>query len=250
VRIITRFPLLLSVLLLGCNAINQTRPEGGPDQVRPDQAAPTQPAGDNRTPPQNVAPPAAEQPRPEPPPPGNQTRFDQIEGRLTLIQEQLLQLRSDSQRLQEQTQMLLNRLQLLSRTSGATETEAKADTSKAAAADGGEQLDMAIGQLMQVLNTLDNTGASGGEYGISTTYTRNGDWILLRYHRLNGSTWLADSDQWRPLQEQQPPPPGDYEVLVHRADQDRKGYVAVRFDRTTGRSWWLNDTRWQAYVRE
>jgi hypothetical protein len=26
--------------------------------------------------------------------------------------------------------------------------------------------------------------------------------------------------------------------------------VAVRFDRTTGRSWWLNDTRWQAYVRE
>ena len=93
-RIITRFPLLLSVLLLGCNAINQTRPEGGPDQVRPDQAAPTQPPGDNRTPPQNVAPPAAEQPRPEPPPPGNQTRFDQIEGRLTLIQEQLLQLRN------------------------------------------------------------------------------------------------------------------------------------------------------------
>jgi hypothetical protein len=178
----------------------------------------------------------------------SQSQFDQLSGRLTLIQEQLLQLRTDSQRLQEQNQMVLNRLQLLSSRPQSAEQD---NTAAVARPDtGAEQLDMAIGQLMQLLNSLDNTGTAGGEYAITTTYTRNGDWILLRYHRSNGSTWLADGVGWRPLQEQKTPARGDYEVLVHRADQDRKGYVAVRIDRTNGNSWWLNDNRWQEYLRD
>lgn len=250
-RIIKFVPLLLSALLLGCNATNQTQPESASveeaqapqaDDSQATEPSADQPARDDRSRPVQQTPVASAL--------SEQSRFDQLGGRLTLIQEQLLQLRSDSQRLQEQNQMVLNRLQLLS-SSAAAETENGEEAEASGAADGGgEQLDMAIGQLMQVLNSLDNTGSSGGEYALSTTYTRSGDWILLRYHRLNGSTWLADSGEWRPLQEQQTPSRGDYDVLLHRADQDRKGYVGVRIDRNTGRSWWLNDTRWQEYIRD
>lgn len=251
-RIIKLTPLLLSALLLGCNATTQTRPETVPDEEpQTQQASDGSAAEASADQPANVEGTRPQQQTPAAPAVSSQSQFDQISGRLTLIQEQMLQLRSDNQRLQEQNQMVLNRLQLLSSSAAAaTENDGESEASGAAADGGSEQLDMAIGQLMQVLNSLDNTGSSGGEYALSTTYTRSGDWILLRYHRLNGSTWLADSGEWRPLQEQQAPSRGDYDVLLHRADQDRKGYVGVRIDRNTGRSWWLNDTRWQEYIRD
>jgi hypothetical protein len=251
VRIIKLTPLLLSALLLGCNATNQTRPESASDEAPQTQqvrdgaraeASGGQSASEDRSRPEQQ-PPAA-------PTISSQSQFDQLSGRLTLIQEQMLQLRSDNQRLQEQNQMVLNRLQLISSSTAATSEVDVESEASGTAANGSEQLDMAIGQLMQVLNSLDNTGSSDGEYALGTTYTRNGDWILLRYHRLNGSTWLADRGEWRPLEEQQAPSQGDYKVLLHRADQDRKGYVAVRIDRNTGSTWWLNDTRWQEYISD
>jgi len=247
VRILKFSPLLFTALLLGCNASTQTRPDDPVGTEQAEQAAPGN-EGAARAP---VQQPSPSQPVPQPAPApavSAQSQFDQLSGRLTLMQEQLLQLRTDSQRLQEQNQMVLNRLQLISAPNQGDEQE---DAQAVSQADSGaEQLDMAIGQLMQVLNSLDNTGSAGGEYAITTTYTRSGDWILLRYNRVNGSTWLADAGDWRLLQEQQMPERGDYQVLVHRADQDRKGYVAVRIDRTTGHSWWLNDNRWQEYMRD
>lgn len=245
-RIIQFSPLLFSALLLGCNASNPTRPE---DQAATDQAVQAPAANEMAVPAQEQQPsPSRPASQPAMAPASAQSQFDQLSGRLTLMQEQLLQLRADSQRLQEQNQMVLNRLQLLS---APTQDGEQENGDAAVQGDPGtEQLDMAIGQLMQVLNSLDNTGTAGGEYAITTTYTRNGDWILLRYNRVTGSTWLADAGDWRLLQEQQTPARGDYQVQVHRADQDRKGYVAVRIDRTTGDSWWLNDNRWQEYMRD
>lgn len=233
--------LLLSGLLLGCNATAPVRPEMAPV---PEGSGEVQKV-------QGSEPPAAADA-------GGLdeassqigARLDQLSGRLTLMQEQLLQLRADSQQLQEQNQMVLNRLQLIgSQMPSASES---AGTGEDAAVDsaGAEQLDAMIGQLMQLLNSLDNAGLSGGDYTVTTTYTRSGDWILLRYHRRDGTTWLADGGDWRLLKEQQTLPPGDYQVLVHRADQDSKGYVAVRIDRTTGHSWWLKDTYWQEYRRD
>lgn len=229
--------LLLTVLLAGCNATSQTLPQGEPVLVeRGEQAT----GGPEQAP----ARPVEAQTAPAMP---SQNQFDQLSGRLTLMQEQLLQLRSDNQLLMEQNKMVLNRLQLI--TSSVTMAAPSADQQNVAPSSGGsEQLDMAIGQLMQVLNEVDNPAVQGGEYSIATTYTRNGDWILLRYHRSSGATWLADSGEWSELQEQQAPEQGSYQVLVHRADQDRKGYVAVRVDGVSGRSWWLNDTRWQEYT--
>jgi hypothetical protein len=223
VRILKLSPLLFSALLLGCNASTQTLPDSG----MPDDAESVQADVDAT---------------------GAQPSSPQTDASRPASQEQLLQLRTDSQRLQEQNQMVLNRLQLLSSRPQSSEQDSSAGAAQPDT--GAEQLDMAIGQLMQVLNSLDNTGTVGGEYAITTTYTRSGDWVLLRYHRGNGSTWLADGGDWRPLQEQRAPARGDYEVLVHRADQDRKGYVAVRIDRTNGNSWWLNDNRWQEYLRD
>lgn len=241
------FLLLLSGLLLGCNATTPARPGGAPSPEQGNNAVQGAAAGasaaasggqEETAPLQSGASAAIS------------SRLDQLAGWLTLMQEQLLQLRADSQRLQEQNQMLLNRLQLIGgnvQPAGEGDTD---DSGAAADAAGTEQLDAVIGQLMQLINSLDNAGSGGGEYAITTTYTRSGDWVLLRYHRLNGSTWLADGDGWRPLQERQTPPPGDYQVLVHRADQDSKGYVAVRIDRSTGYSWWLKDTYWQEYMRD
>lgn len=247
VRILKLSPLLFSALLLGCNASTQTLPDSGmPDDAEPVQAD-VDATGAQPSSPQTDASRPASQPSAAPVS-ASKSQFDQLSGRLTLMQEQLLQLRTDSQRLQEQNQMVLNRLQLLSSRPQSSEQDSTA--ASAQPDTGAEQLDMAIGQLMQVLNSLDNTGTVGGEYAITTTYTRSGDWVLLRYHRGNGSTWLADGGDWRPLQEQRAPARGDYEVLVHRADQDRKGYVAVRIDRTNGNSWWLNDNRWQEYLRD
>ena len=241
--------LLLSGLLLGCNATAPARPDMAP--ARPDM----EPAPENGEAVQSPQAGGESAPAAARPADGAEmsrrvaSQLDQLGGRLVLMQEQLLQLRADSQRLQEQNQMVLNRLQLISGNALSANEE---DTSGAEAMDaaGTEQLDSVIGQLMQLINSLDNAGVSGGEFAVTTTYTRNGDWILLRYHRRDGTTWLADAGGWRLLSEQQPPSPGDYQVLVHRADQDSKGYVAVRIDRTTGHSWWLNDTYWQEYRRD
>ncbi|GAA0784328.1 hypothetical protein [Marinobacterium sediminicola] len=174
-----------------------------------------------------------------------QSGFDQLSGRLTLLQEQVLQLRTDSQRLLEQNQMLLNRLQLLS-----TEPEATNDPDSAKPATDGaasEQLDAAIGQLMQMLNQMEMPSDEGGQFGIATTYTRQGGWVLVRFDRRTGETWLADAGRWQPLADVDFMNLSSYRVLVHRADQDAKGYVAVRFDEQTGMTWWLNGNRWQEY---
>jgi len=236
--------LLLSGLLLGCNATAPARPDMAPTPENGEVVQSPQAGGD-------AAPAATGQTDGAEMSRRVASQLDQLGGRLVLMQEQLLQLRADSQRLQEQNQMVLNRLQLIS---GNALSAGEGDTAGTEATDttGTEQLDSVIGQLMQLLNSLDNAGpgVSGGEFAVTTTYTRNGDWILLRYHRRDGTTWLADGGGWRLLSEQQPPSPGDYQVLVHRADQDSKGYVAVRIDRTTGYSWWLNDTYWQEYRRD
>jgi small-conductance mechanosensitive channel len=168
VRILKLSPLLFSALLLGCNASTQTLPDSGmPDDAESVQAdvdatgaQPSSPQADASRP--GSQPPAA-------PVSASQSQFDQLSGRLTLMQEQLLQLRTDSQRLQEQNQMVLNRLQLLSSRPQSSEQDSSAGAAQPDT--GAEQLDMAIGQLMQVLNSLDNTGTVGGEYAITTTYT-------------------------------------------------------------------------------
>ncbi|PSL13203.1 hypothetical protein CLV44_11332 [Marinobacterium halophilum] len=247
-----RLSVAATVLVLaGCNAAAPTQPV-------PESASANTPAVNNSDAP------AAESSRdrqaaststpsnpsaPTPQPPANpiQTGFDQLSGRLTLLQEQVLQLRTNSQQLMEQNQMLLNRMQVMTRPADTADaTEGGQGMASGSASD---QLDAAIGQLMQLMNQLDAPAGGGGDgqFAMTTTYTLQGGWILLRYDRHSGAAWLAEGGRWQLLQDVPYLEPSIYRILVHRADQDSKGYVAVRIDEQTGMSWWLNGDRWQEY---
>ncbi len=73
-----------------------------------------------------------------------------------------------------------------------------------------EQLDAALNQLLQIANEM----------------------------QVNGSRQSVDSP-WGVS--------SAVNVQIDRRDTDSKGYVAVRLDRSTGITWWLNDRTWQAY---
>lgn len=175
---------------------------------------------------------------------GISNQLDRLSGRLVLLQEQVIKLGEASRQQAEREQMILSHLQLATETGQSAQPAAgnsAADTSGAS-----QQLDAAIGQLMSVMNNM-SSNAGGGDYQIATTYTAKGDWLLLRYRIDTGETWLADGGMWVPLQEMGTLPASHYRVLVSRADQDLKGYVAVRIDEQTGDSWWLSDKLWKPY---
>jgi len=166
------------------------------------------------------------------------SQLDQLSGRLTLLQDQVIQLKALGQQQASMGQAVLERLQ--QRAGDASET-----SPVAGAGDGTAQLDAAIAQLMQVMNGLQ--GGVSEPYAIASAYTAKGAWILLRYDTQSGNTWLADGGRWVALEEAEVLPAARYQVQMLRADQDLKGYVAVRIDRLSGKSWWLNDRRWQVY---
>ncbi|MBV0933572.1 hypothetical protein [Marinobacterium weihaiense] len=243
---------MLALLLAGCNAASPDKPvaqtPSAAESAEPSSAGDTRPAAGR-----NSAAPAGEQPSaaansvtPSSP---VQSGFDQLSGRLTLLQEQVLQLRTQSGQLLEQNRMLLNRMQLLTSPAADRQSGSEEDASDQLGDSAGatEQLDAAIGQLMQVMNQMDAPVEGGGQFALTTTYTRDGAWILLKYDRFSGATWLADAGSWRLLGDVDYLEPSTYRVLLHRADKDTKGYVAVRMDEQTGQSWWLNDNRWQEY---
>lgn len=227
--------LSLALLLAGCNAAN----------VQPGVAAPTPtaPAGQEQATPAagasngDSAAPAA--------PTAISNQLDQLNGRLTLLQEQVIQLKSLQQQQSELGQMMLTRLQLL--TQSGMQAQASADAPAPADTGAGERIDAAIDQLLQVLNQMGMSDSGDDPYAVATTYTGKGAWILVRYRTDTGETWLADGGSWLPLEEEVSLSPSSYRVQLSRADQDLKGYVAVRIDQQSGQTWWLNDRRWQVY---
>lgn len=243
--------VVLMLVVAGCNAAAPTQPAAGTaaesandPAVREQSERPSGQASAPESQPRTSS--AAE--------PGAvsnsiQSGFDQLSGRLTLLQEQVLQLRTHSQQLLEQNRMLLNRMQLLTASAPASATPSVADERAEGTGDvdATGQLDAAIGQLMQLMNQMDTPEGGAEQFALAMTYTRQGAWILLRYDRSSGQTWLADGGSWRLIDDVDYLGGSSYRVLVHRADQDTKGYVAVRIDEQTGDSWWLNGDRWQEY---
>lgn len=173
---------------------------------------------------------------------GLRNQLDQLSGRLVLLQEQVIQLKALGQQQADTGQAVLQRLQRLtsSGAAGATDEAPLNDEM----GGGAQQLDAALAQLMQMMNGIQG----GGEpYAIASAYTAKGEWILLRYDTQSGDSWLADGGRWMALSEDEGLPSARYQVQMLRADQDLKGYVAVRIDQLSGKSWWLNDRRWQVY---
>lgn len=176
-----------------------------------------------------------------------QNQLDQLTGRLTLLQEQVIQIRSLTQQTLEQSQMNMTRLQSLSDSqrqqgpSVAGVEEAEAGYLESAVND----IDQAVAQLLSAMSMQSPQMAEAtGPYRIATAFTRNG-WILIRFHAQTGETWLADNNNWQALRDAASLSRSSYEVQIQRADTDSKGYVAVRIDKRDGRSWWLNDDTWQ-----
>jgi len=233
---------LMSYLLAGCNEANTRPGEGGSDVVDPHssegRAEIAASLGDG-------GPIEVRQ--------GDmsgtlQQQLDQISGRLTLLQEQVIQIRSLSQQTLEQGQLNMSRLQLLTESralgpsvAGQAENENTQYIEQAV-----REIDSAVAQLLSALSMQSpDMGSVVGAYRISTAYTRNG-WILIRYHAESGKAWLADRGTWIDIGESGTLRNSIFEVQVQRADQDVKGFVAVRIDKRDGRTWWLNDNTWQA----
>ncbi|WP_432695825.1 hypothetical protein ACQUQP_14955 [Marinobacterium sp. YM272] len=175
---------------------------------------------------------------------GNQ--LDQLNGRLTLVQEQLIKLRTQTQQQGELNQMVLTRLQQMAESGAFTAAPDSGGEMSDSAVPASGQIDAAIAQLLQTANELGLSNSSD-LYDVASAYTAKGVWVLIRYRRDTGETWLADQGQWQALAEEGVPAASSFAVRLQRADQDLKGYVAVRIDRNTGESWWLNDRRWQRY---
>ncbi len=144
-----------------------------------------------------------------------QRNLETLANRLTLVQEQLIQIKAQGAELNQQSDTALARL---------------------------------IGQLSLISNELSLSGV-GDSYRIAADYTGAGQWVLIRYDRFSGESWLADQGAWQPLQDSASLQRSDYEVQLTRADNDIKGYVAARLDRRSGDTWWLKQDRWQKFER-
>nr|WP_158651931.1 hypothetical protein [Marinobacterium profundum] len=178
-----------------------------------------------------------------------QRNLETLANRLTLVQEQLIQIKAQGAELAQQSGTALARLQMLTGSAqdsadGAGDSSAPAGTSGAAP----EQLGGLIDQLSLIANELSLSGV-GDSYRIAADYTGAGQWVLIRYDRFSGESWLADQGAWQLLQDDATLERSDYEVQLTRADNDIKGYVAARLDRRNGDTWWLKQDTWQKFER-
>lgn len=179
--------------------------------------------------------------------PNISNQIDQLMGRLTLLQEQVINQRALAQQQLELSQAILQRVQLMTNTALIDET--KPSDAMSETQPQSEQLDAALNQLLQIANEMQvNTSQQSVDspWGVSSAVTSKG-WILIRYRMDTGESWIAEKGSWTLLKEESTLNAGAYTVQIERRDTDSKGYVAVRLDRSSGATWWLNDRSWQTY---
>ncbi|WP_299179567.1 hypothetical protein [uncultured Neptuniibacter sp.] len=172
-------------------------------------------------------------------------QLELIANRMTAVQDHLLQIKSQSVKLQQQNQALAMQLQSLQTALGDYVSEA--DTSSPESVPQPDAFNGVLDQITMMANEL-SSQVQDGPFRITSTYTAKGQWVLIRYHRYSGETWLADKGQWNLLEESDSTGTAEYEVVVLRADKDVKGYVASRVNRLNGDSWWLKQDTWQPYL--
>ncbi|HEY5718739.1 MAG TPA: hypothetical protein VIS52_09610 [Motiliproteus sp.] len=184
-----------------------------------------------------------------------QQRVESVENRLTLVQEQLIKSNQTLVQLQQRAQQQLVATQQLQMLLAAKQAEAPAQPSSD---DGGllEQLVLLVERLEQL--SASNSAASaarpgngvvpepsGPGYHLASTYTDKGVWVIFKYDQTTGLSWRAETGGWAEVAESNPLPPSRYQVVLHPASGDVKGYVAARIDYYSGVTWWLNGDRWE-----
>lgn len=212
-------PILLSCLLWGCTAANvQSQP----------------PAADG------PAVQATEQPEKNT---DIVSAVEQMNNRLAAVQEQILNVRSQSARQLEQLQSLQVQLHAFSqdlKRGGASQSNGQ-DSAVQPSAD---EFALLLDQMAQTSNEI-SLQMQDGNFRFVSCYTQSGQWILIRYDRYSGESWLADGGVWMALDDAADVSGSIYEINIERADKDSKGFVAARLDRQSGRVWWLKQNSWQ-----
>ncbi|SFG95173.1 hypothetical protein [Neptunomonas qingdaonensis] len=170
--------------------------------------------------------------------PARTDNIEYLSGQLSTMQEQIIQIKADTFELKQTSQILLARLQMLANKSG--ESVATGEEAGTGVASTTEKPD--LDQLTARLNTL--LKRSDAQYQLASGYTAKGEWVLIRYDRLTGESWLADQGRWNLLNESEEVIPSVFSIQLLRADKDVKGYVVARIDQITGQSWWLKQDTW------
>ncbi|NRA14619.1 MAG: hypothetical protein HRU04_03885 [Oceanospirillaceae bacterium] len=220
----------MSVTLLACtataNKANSTANTG--QQSTPDQITAQAPA----------APPVAHHGSNQIASPDSLSR---LQAQITALQEQVIKLSSDTNAILKNSQLLVANTQMQNAASQSdlqTGTEQKPVGKKPPA-------DQSLKTILQRLEEY--SPSPNGAFGIVSSYTASKQWVLIRFDRQTGETWLADNSGWNSLSEAAELPISQYDVHLIRADQDKKGYVASRIDQRSGETWWLNKKQWVVY---
>ena len=229
--------LLCTVLVTACNSAG----------VKSDAAAPVAATNPNSSAQQSSAPVQSQQSaQPVAAEGASNKQIELIANRVTAVQDHLLQLKAQNSELQLLNQSVLQSLSGL-------KTDIETLSSAAPAESEGEEptdpaaLNAVLDQITMMANEL-GTQVQDGAYRVVTSYTAKGQWVLIRFHRYTGETWLADQNQWHALEELVPTSTSEYDVVLLRADKDVKGYVAARIDRLSGETWWLKQNTWQSFI--
>ncbi|MGB1239536.1 MAG: hypothetical protein ACPG4U_15055 [Pseudomonadales bacterium] len=167
------------------------------------------------------------------------SEISRLQAQVTALQEQSIKQSSDTNSLLKMTQLLLAQQQAKEvKAQGVTKAQPQAVAAMASDSQ----------SLNKVLQRLDEVAISpGGAFGLVSSYTASRQWILIRFDRNTGESWLADKNGWALLNDSDTLPISQYDVHVVRGDQDQKGYVAARIDQRTGETWWLNQRQWVKY---
>jgi len=172
----------------------------------------------------------------------NSDQVNYLSGQLLTMQEQVIQIKADTSELRQNAQVMLARLEMLNNQSAPPSDKGNVGVSSVQQQPLTPQ---SVDQLTAQLNSL--LAQTQSNFELVSGYTAKGQWVLIRYDRFTGETWLADQNRWKELDESDALAPSLYEVQVHRADKDIKGYVAARIDQKTGQTWWLRESMWQNF---
>ena len=164
--------------------------------------------------------------------------ISRLQSQITALQEQLIKVTSDTAAILSISQMLIANSQVQAASNNNTSANKKTTTATT-------KPDKSLTKILKKLEVLSPT--PDGSFGIVSSYTARKQWVLIRFDRHTGETWLADNNGWNALAETSDLEVSQYDVHLIRADQDTKGFVASRIDRRSGETWWLNKKQWMVY---
>lgn len=219
--------IALCLLISGCQTV----------AVIPDSSGVTEPPNAESSVQQTAAPEPVKQNTSVTPRPARTDNVEYLSGQLSTMQEQIIQIKTDTFELKQTSQVLLARLQMLANkpeASGAT----LQDSGEVSSGTDKPDLDQLTARLNKLLKRTD------AQYQLASGYTAKGQWVLIRYDRFTGEAWLADQGRWNLLKEAEEVLPSVFSIQLLRAEKDIKGYVVARIDQVTGQSWWLKEDTW------